>query len=130
MKAKERALMNKLRSITQRDFIEVANRYSDYDCETPNAIVELKVRDKVYEEKLIELSKMARNLLLADEIGKSFVYVVEDPSGIYYANISEIREEILKRPPIKLKCPKTTEFSNNEYITKACYTIKMKRIYG
>lgn len=128
MKAQERALMNKLEIITRRRFTEAMNQYADYDCETPNAIVELKVRNKVYDDKLIELSKMARNLILADEIGKDFVYVVQDPSGIYYANISEMREEILKKPPIKLQCPKTTEFNNNEYITKACYTIKMNKI--
>lgn len=128
MKSEERALMHTLQSITGKRFTEAMNKYADYDCETDNAIVELKVRAKVYSDKLIELSKMARNLLLAEELDKDFVYVVKDPSGIYYLNISENSRDILKREPVKLKCPKTTEFNNNEYVYKSCYTLKMIKI--
>lgn len=128
MKSQERDLMHKLSTITNKNFWEAPNQYSYYDCETSNAIVELKVRGKVYDEKLIELSKMARNLELAKELGKSFVYVVQDPSGIYYANVSDMSRQILMKEPLSIPCPVTTEFGDNRMINKACYTIKMTKI--
>jgi len=128
MKSQERDLMHKLSLITNKSFWEAPNQYSYYDCETSNAIVELKVRGKVYAEKLIELSKMARNLQISEEIGKSFVYVVQDPSGIYYANVSEMSRQILMKEPSMIPCPVTTEFGDNRMVDKACYTIKMTKI--
>lgn len=128
MKSKERDLMHQLSIITKRNFWEAPNIYSPYDCETKNAIVELKVRGKVYDDKLIELSKMARNLDIAESVGKAFVYVVQDPSGIYIANVSEMSKEILKRPASMIPCPITTEFGDTRIVKKACYTIKMNKI--
>ncbi len=128
MKAEEKQLMFELNVITGKRFTEALNQYSSYDCYTDNAIVELKVRAKAYDDKLIEVSKLGRNLLEAKEQGKDFVYVVKDPKGIYYANITKRSREILSKPPIKIRCPKTTEFNNNEYVYKPCYTIQMQKL--
>lgn len=128
MKSKERDLMHKLSTITNRNFWEAPDQYSPYDCETSNAIVELKIRGKVYEDKLIELSKMARNLEIAKSIDKAFVYVVQDPSGIYICNVSQESGAILKKAPSMIPCPITTEFGDTRIINKPCYTIKMNKI--
>ena len=129
MKDKERELIVELMVLSGSKIVEQENPYSSYDCESDKAIIELKVRDKVYDEKLIEFDKFCKNYMVAKELGKDFVYVVKDPSGIYYRNISELgRDYLLKNRPKQIRCPKTTEFSNNEYVEKLCYTIDMKKI--
>jgi hypothetical protein len=127
MKQAERDLMVELMLLSETDIHEAENPYSPYDCESDKAIIELKVRGKVYDEKLIEFDKICRNTIIAEEKGKDFVYVVKDPGGIYYKNISKDRDT-LSKPPVKISCPKTTEFSNNEYVDKLCYTINMTKI--
>jgi hypothetical protein len=128
MKQKEYQLMEWLERRIERTITPASNQYSDYDCETDNAIIELKVRDTFYPTKMIELDKMVRCLEIAKEKGKTFVYVVQDPKGVYYLDITKNSSDILKTPASKIMCPKTTEFSNNNKIGKLVYNINMTKL--
>ena len=128
MKHKEISLMKTLESIIERDIVPATNQYSDYDCETDNAIIELKVRDKFYETKMLELDKMVRCLDIAKNKQKNFVYVVQDPQGIYYADITKDSKSIVMKGAVKIPCPKTTEFSNNNKVDKLVYNINMIKL--
>ena len=60
MRSKEIELMKWLENRIERKITPAVDMYSDYDCETDNAIIELKIRDKFYPTKMIELDKMVR----------------------------------------------------------------------
>lgn len=128
MKDRERSLMKRLENISQRDITPAEDTYSFYDCESEKAIIELKVRDKFYPTKMIEFDKMVRCMDIAEQKRKDFVYVVEDPSGIYYLNITKNIKDILSTPACKIPCPKTTEFGNNDKIDKLVYNINMIKL--
>ena len=128
MKSKEFKLMYWLESRIERHITPAEDEYSDYDCETDNAIIELKVRDKYYPTKMIELDKLVRCLEIAKTKNKNFVYVVQDPKGVYYLDITKNSSDILRAPASKIPCPKTTEFSNNNKIDKLVYNINMIKL--
>lgn len=128
MKSKEIDLMNWLENRIERKITPAVDMYSDYDCETDNAIIELKVRDKFYPTKMIELDKMVRCLDIAKAKGKNFVYVVKDSQGVYYLDITKNSAKILLTPAVSIPCPKTTEFSNNTKIDKLVYNINMIKL--
>ena len=128
MKSKEFKLMYWLEGRIEKEITPAIDTYNDYDCETDNAIIELKVRDKYYPTKMIELDKLVRCLEIAKNKNKNFVYVVQDPKGVYYLDITKNSSSILKSPASKIPCPKTTEFSNNNKIDKLVYNIDMIKL--
>lgn len=128
MKHKERTLMTELMLLSNTDIYEARDEYSSYDCYSSKAIIELKIRDKYYPTKMIELDKMVRCTEIAKDMNKDFVYVVKDPQGIHYLNITENLSTILRKPATKIACPKTTEFANNSKVDKLVYNINMIQI--
>ena len=128
MKSKEFKLMYWLEGRIQKQIDATEDEYSDYDCETDNAIIELKIRDTYYPTKMIELDKLVRCLEIAKTKNKNFVYVVQDPKGVYYLDITKNSSNILNSPASKIPCPKTTEFSNNNKIDKLVYNINMIKL--
>ena len=128
MKSKEFKLMYWLEGRIEKEITPAIDTYNDYDCETDNAIIELKVRDKYYPTKMIELDKLVRCLEIAKNKNKNFVYVVQDPKGVYYLDITKNSSNILNSPASKIPCPKTTEFSNNNKIDKLVYNINMIKL--
>ena len=128
MKEQEAILIKELNDISNANIIAVDNVYSSYDCYSDKAIIELKIRNKVYSDKMIELDKMTRCLRIAESKDKAFVYVVKDPSGIYYLDITSNKESILSSEPVKMFCPKTSEFENTKKVYKLAYNLKMQKI--
>jgi|TARA_R100000501_G_C2581103_1_gene84338 hypothetical protein len=100
------------------------NRYCDYDLYGKDCLIELKARKKDYDEVLIEASKYIRIMRKAKITNKAFYYIVSSPNHLYYFDMGSIPLAELKAEEIR--CPLTTEFENNEYISKECYLIPSK----
>tara|TARA_R110000824_G_scaffold271961_6_gene460477 strand:- start:7593 stop:7997 length:405 start_codon:yes stop_codon:yes gene_type:complete len=81
-----------------------------HDC-----VVEMKFRDKYYEDKLIEKDKLERLLSL----GVVAIYFVADTKGNYMYWLND-----LKLPKVTpLYCPKTTLWNSGK-VKKDCYLLK------
>ena len=105
------------------DLTLVKDKFSAYDAEDENYIVEIKNRRDYYSEKLIEAFKLFKNFQLSQILNKSFLYVVTDSKGLYIYNVSKDIDKILSKPIRPIKCPKTTDFKNKEKIIKYSYTL-------
>lgn len=81
-----------------------------FDC-----VMEMKFREKYYEEKLLEKYKYDKLV----ETGKVALYFVNDPKGnfLYWLNNIELPK------PVKLYCPSTTLWTNKK-IKKPVYLLK------
>jgi hypothetical protein len=81
-----------------------------FDC-----VMEMKFREKYYEEKLLEKYKYEKLI----ETGKVALYFVNDPKGnfLYWLNNIELPK------PVKLYCPSTTLWSKKK-IKKPVYLLK------
>lgn len=81
-----------------------------FDC-----VMEMKFREKYYEEKLLEKYKYEKLI----ETGKVALYFVNDPKGnfLYWLNNIELPK------PVKLYCPSTTLWSKRK-IKKPVYLLK------
>ena len=99
------------------------DKYSSYDAQDYNYIVEIKNRRKYYSEKLIEASKLFVNYQKAQIARKNFLYVVTDEKGVYIYNVTKHIDTIIKLDIIGLDCPMTTDFSKNDKITKYSYVL-------
>ena len=98
--------------------------FSDYDAEDSNYICEIKCRDKYYSDKYIELVKFAKNIRHSRLINKAFIYVVDDPKGIYIFNITKNLYKIIKQDIIdKPNMPVTTDFKNKKKINKLVFSL-------
>lgn len=80
-----------------------------FDC-----VIEMKFRDKYYEEKLIEKDKLER-LLSLDMVA---IYFVADSKGNYMFWLNNI----LLPPVVQLYCPTTTMWSKKK-MRKDCYLL-------
>lgn len=128
MKAEERILIEELEELSGKTITQMDNVYSSYDAYSDNSIIELKIRNKVYDKKMIETDKMDRCLRIAKSKDKDFVYVVKDNSGIYYLNISKNEDRIKATEAVSLFCPRTSEFDNNNKVNKLSYTLDMLKL--
>jgi len=103
--------------------VKCTDRFSSYDAEDKNYIVEIKNRRKFYSTKLIECLKLFKNYQKSQLIGKDFLYVVTDDEGCYIYNISRDIASITTLGVVSLECPATTDFSKNHKITKYSYKL-------
>jgi len=83
-----------------------------FDC-----VIEMKFRDKYYEEKLLEKSKYDTLMKLPDEIIK--LYFVNDPKGNYLFWLNTLKMPNL----VKLYCPDTS-FWTKKRLKKEVYLLK------
>jgi len=80
-------------------------------------VIEMKFREKYYEEKLLEKYKYDVLMKLPDDIVK--LYFVNDPKANYMFWLDS-----LEMPdPVKLYCPSTTIW-NNKKVKKEVYLLK------
>jgi hypothetical protein len=99
------------------------DRFSSYDAEDDNYIVEIKNRRKYYKEKLIEASKLYANFQKAEIARKKFLYVVTDEEGVWVYNITNAMKVVVNLPIRPIECPMTTDFGRNDKITKYSYVL-------
>ena len=91
-----------------------AEGYSMYN---RKVVIEMKFRDKYYEEKLLEKYKYDKLMELPDDIIK--IYFVNDPKANYMFWLDKIDMP----EPTELYCPSTTIW-NNKKIKKQVYLLK------
>ena len=101
----------------------VKGEFSIFDAEDSNYIVEIKNRRKYYSTKLIEAKKLYNNFQASQIKGKKFLYVVTDDRGVYVYNISNHMTQIVNLPMKAIQCPRSTDFNNNDKITKYSYEL-------
>lgn len=90
-------------------------------------VMEIKLRNKWYQEKLIEKYKYDKLMSLPEDVVK--LYYVADPKGWYLFWLNDIEQ----KKEEKLYCPKTTLWNNNKR-EKAVYLLDenlahLKNIY-
>jgi len=104
------------------DFISTKDdKYCHYDAEEPRYIAEIKVRNKHYDDCIIEYDKYMSNLGTSAIEGKEFLYIVATKSNIYVFNITKLHEGMYPFGWIKKELPVNSHFGG--YNDK-----KMKRI--
>ena len=109
----------KLNSIySNLNLVEVNDRYSTYDAENENYIVEVKSRDKKYRSWAIEKKKFDSNIDKAVETGKMFVYLTEYKGDIMTWNINNLVLTGYDFQWTKIPMPQTTEFQDKKTVTK------------
>jgi hypothetical protein len=82
-----------------------------------DCVIEMKFRDKYYEEKLLEKSKYDTLMKLPEDIVK--IYFVNDPKGNYMYWLNKLEMPNL----IKLYCPDTS-FWTKKRLKKEVYLLK------
>tara|TARA_R100000656_G_scaffold105888_1_gene77971 strand:- start:1073 stop:1480 length:408 start_codon:yes stop_codon:yes gene_type:complete len=106
------------------------NQFEYYDAYNDNLIVEIKKRNKVYDEKFIQVDKFYNLLMIAQRLKKHPIYVVADNSGIFIYDLIAIEKDLIFRTVMKLISPIQTEFKNNTEIYKYYYLLKKADIYA
>ena len=99
------------------------DKFSSYDAEDDNYIVEIKNRRSYYSAKIIEANKLFSNYQKSQIKGKIFLYIVTDDKGVYVFNINNNIDAIVKSELNKTNCPINTDFSNKQKIVKYAYNL-------
>ncbi len=91
------------------------NSYKHYDAigKTPKShecVIEMKFRNKYYEEKMLEVYKYDKLISMDSEIVK--LYFVSDPKGnyLYWLNYLDMPE------PVEMYCPDTTMWTKKRLL--------------
>lgn len=94
----------------QLNWVGDENTFYDLRGLTPNknkCVVEIKVRQKYYKDKMLEKYKYDKLMTLPDDVVK--LYYVFDKKGSYLFWLNQI-----ELPPVKtIKCPSTTMWSKD-----------------
>ena len=92
------------------DWVGDENTFYDLRGMTPNnnkCVIEIKVRQKHYKDKMIEKYKYDQLMSLPDDVVK--LYYVNDPKGAYIYWLNQI-----KMPEVStIRCPSTTMWSQD-----------------
>ena len=99
------------------------DKFSSYDAEDDNYIVEIKNRKTYYYTKIIEANKLFSNYQKAQIKDKIFLYVVTDEKGLYVFNINKNIDVIVKSGLNKTSCPINTDFGNKRKIIKYAFNL-------
>ena len=119
MKDKERKILKNLNNFFLTDILqESIYEYNRYDAENDHYIVEIKHRDKFYQDTIIEFDKFSYNLLYAQLAKKQFIYAVQMNNKIYIFNISRLVASGFTFDWIWKMMPKQTEFADKKEIKK------------
>jgi len=115
-KNKEDALFHHLKDNYIKDLEWSEGQYNHYDCysEFTSVDIELKCRNKHYDDLLIEKAKYDKLLLRAEKHLTIPVYVSQTPQGIYAFNLDKMPEPIWETRGM----PKTSHFSQRQFVDK------------
>ncbi len=123
MKTKEIQLIKELNLKYDRGLKPTENEYEAYDAYNDISIIEIKVRDVVYDTHYIQVDKFYNLLMIGEALEKKPFYLVKDSSGIYMYDLKELKEEIITSDIVPRFAPYRTEFKNNKKITKYFYEL-------
>ena len=119
MKDKERAILNKLNNFFLTDaLVEDEYEYNRFDASNTSYIVEIKYRDKFYEDTIIEFDKFSYNLLYSKMANKDFIYAVKMLKKIYVFNITKLVKKGTAFNWTWKELVKQTEFADKRKIKK------------
>lgn len=112
----EDVLFELLQKRIARDLRKVDDQFSNYDCisDEDMAYIELKCRKTHYDYLMIERYKYDRLVEQAKEMNYNPVYINSTPDGVWSFNLNYVQPKWY----MKDNLPKTTEFENNEKVTK------------
>ena len=123
MKNKERQLIRDLNLKYDRGLKPTENEYEAYDAYNHISIIEIKVRDVVYDTHYIQVDKFYNLLMVGEALEKKPFYLVKDSSGIYMYDLNQLKEEIITSEIVPKFVPYRTEFNNSKKITKYFYEL-------
>ncbi len=92
--------------------------YCSYDFEIKHYILEVKARDKYYDDWIIEKIKADKNLKIAKKTGKEFLYLSEYKGIGYVHNVTKLTSNNYDFKWEIKNLPETTEFSKTNWIPK------------
>jgi hypothetical protein len=121
----EQELFDRLKTEVSPDLEKAEDEYSNWDCITHEdaAYIELKCRRSHYDDLMIEKSKYDRLIQAASYMNYNPVYVNSTPKGAWAFNLNYVQPEWEDRDNL----PATTEFDNNEKITKTVGYLNVER---
>ena len=98
--------------------------FSHYDCYSANlgVDIELKCRNKHYDDLLIEKMKYDKLISRAEKYGTLAVYISQTPQGIYAFNLSKLPEPKWETRGM----PKTSHFNQRQFIDKVVGYLDIK----
>jgi hypothetical protein len=94
------------------------DEYHRFDAYNNNYIIEIKYRNKEYENYIIEFDKYAYNTMYSDLFNKKFLYIVGTPNDIYVFNITNLNKSRYNYKWEMREMPKQTEFDKKYKINK------------
>jgi len=94
------------------------SRYHRFDAYNNDYIIEIKYRNKMYDNFIIEFDKYAYNKLYAEMNNRKFLYVVGIEEDVYIFNITNLDKSGYNYNWEMRRMPKQTEFENNWDINK------------
>tara|TARA_R110001592_G_scaffold42649_4_gene138461 strand:- start:387 stop:788 length:402 start_codon:yes stop_codon:yes gene_type:complete len=114
--SKEKELFEFIKGKFIPDLKNSDDKFSKYDCysEQFKLDIELKCRQKHYDDLLIEKSKYKYLVSRAERFKTKAFYINSTPNGVYVFNLSGIEEPIWE----ERRMPKTSHFSNRDKIIK------------
>lgn len=115
-KKKEDLLFEHLKNNYIADLDWSEGDYSHYDCYSLDLgiDVELKCRNKHYDDLVIEKMKYDKLMERAEKFGTTAVYVSQTPEGIYGFNLSNMPEPTWETRGM----PKTSHFNQRQFVDK------------
>ncbi len=116
MKERELKFVKWFNLKTGMNLIETSDEFSTYDFFDDNYIVELKIRNKYYKEKAIQIDKLFNLIHNSRALNKTPLYIVTDDKGVYVFNINKIN--LGNKKMVEKLSPVQTEFENNKMIKK------------
>lgn len=101
--------------------LKKTNKFSTTDCYSikKNIRIEMKCRKKHYQQLLIEKDKYDSIMINSEQ---TKFYICSTPEGIFSFDLTKIKQPNWQ----KMWLPKTTEFSNRNYILKDVGFIDIK----
>lgn len=123
MKNKELQLIKELNLKYDRGLKPTENQYEAYDAYNDISIIEIKVRDVVYDTHYMQVDKFYNLLMVGEAINKKPFYLVKDSSGVYIYDLNDLKSEIITSEIVPKFAPYRTEFDNNKKITKYFYEL-------
>ena len=110
----EEEVVSYLNRVSNRNFKLVEDEYCRYDAEDGEYILEIKVRNKWYQDCLIEYDKFDDNISTSSSLGKDFLYVVATSQDIYVFNCTKLHKKGFKFKWDWKVMPKNTDFGGSE----------------
>tara|TARA_R110001606_G_C14992436_1_gene605974 strand:+ start:66 stop:470 length:405 start_codon:yes stop_codon:yes gene_type:complete len=130
MKDKEIEIIKQLNKRFNSSLTLSSNEFSYYDAFNKKIILEIKIRNKVYKTKLIQVDKFYSLLMIAEAQNKIPFYLVKDDEGVYLYNLKKLKDQLLNSKIKSIKSPYQTEFLKNKIITKYFYELKKSQIHN